>query len=138
MPYAIQWFLDKEILTMGYSGSLTIEEMTLANDEVKASIKDIKKPIYLISILEKDTDIPIDLNFYLDNTIVRGNNFKMGIVIGAPRILIIISKVVSKITNVKLRALSSFDEALDIIAMQEPSLSEQLSIKRSKANDSIA
>ena len=122
MPYTIDWYLENEILLMTYSGTMTIDDMIQANDHAKAYIAEIGRPIYLISILEEGTKVPTDIRFYVDITVVTEDNFKLNFAVGAPSFIVLISRIIARMTKVKILAVDSLEEALQIIAKREPDL----------------
>lgn len=123
MPYELKWHYPQRILLFRLYGDVTLEDVRLALLELGNWGDQGTAPMYTIAHTLDVTSFPTNLNeirkiAYLE----RHPNIVWTVLVSRNKLINFIASVFTQLSGTTFRAFDNIDDALEFIALKEPSL----------------
>jgi len=115
MPAKTEWFAENQIILTTFTGDLTLDEVTLANEEHYKLIANANKTIYVVFNVSQLVQFPTDVRTLKKSSDAYLSLDNMGwiMVVGIKNpILRFLSTILSQLANVNMKQVATIDDAI--------------------------
>jgi len=126
MPIEVNWYIPNRVILAKGWGAVTKEENAESDRQVRALIDAGTPPVHVLMDVSQVEDFPFfNANYQSDNArqFLKHQNLGWGVVCGTTNPVVrLLSGVVLHVVAVKLKMFPTFEEGVDFLLAQDPSL----------------
>jgi hypothetical protein len=126
MPQQTSWYpgYAGRVILLNYEGALTVEDVAESSAESNQLVGEGTPPLYLICDMRSVTRFPLRVTQLRRATSSQhAADFAWVIIVGGSGVMSTFAAVISQLAGVRLRNVSTPEEALAFIQKEDPSLS---------------
>ena len=122
MPFAINWVVEKRVVSLKVWGKISVSENKDMNAKLAETIHSGEAPVHLIVTLGDSLSVPLDISMLAKGSPVTDKMVGRSILVGASGMIRFLGQMVANVTHADVRLVDTLDEAYQALRETDTSL----------------